>query len=379
MNAEHLIDILDFALKMDSVFELPAAIDSFVESFEALTVNPIDPELQKTFKGSLDGLKGLINGVDESLSSVRKSQLSEVNALSWFSDSLAEKIVRAIAENNVTPTVGLAEIKAIAANRMKFMASMSSTRNGLKTLGIWGYHLTPGVPELSVTIPRELFDNNLSGLVKELRQVSFISRTIAATAEEETAEFDLKSISTTEPVFWIQTSVAVATAFAATVTWALDTLQRVENLKQARAKVSNTGAFSEKEIEKIFGSKILQEIENAKKELRLEMLGAPNSGRHREIGNQFDLALSAMLSRFERGMKVEIHFTPKQIEIKKPADGESEEVVELETPIEQQELAAAAERISYLEVDSTPVLQITHLEEESDNGLPNAAPDTDED
>lgn len=362
MNAEKLKSILLLAERLDHRTGLPSQITSFLNTFDQLTGASTNPELQQSFRTELDDLKATFTDLEQSLSNNQKTQLQEIGALTWLSTSLSDKIIKAIAENSVTPTVALAEIKAIAANRASFMKSLKDTRNGLTKLGITYQNLTPGKPELSVTIPRDLFDNNLSGLIKELRQVNFITRTIAAVSGEEAAEFEIRSISTSDPVFWVETGVKIAAATAAVISWGLATLISIEKLKQARAETARTNAFTEKELNKIFGNKIEQEVEKAKKEIKQDLLGAPNSTRHREIGNQFDSALDALLSRLERAMKIEIHFEPEKIEIQKQSEDGEQTDVEYEISEEHRDLKAAIDNISYIEVDSSPVLHITHVE-----------------
>ncbi|MGE6698322.1 hypothetical protein ACQKH5_11565 [Hyphomonas sp. NPDC076900] len=362
MNAELLKDNLAFALDTEDDAGIGGKLDAFVEAFGNLTGNPTDPSLQTAFKASLTELRKAMFELEAELSNVDLGRLQSVRALDWMNVAFADKLQRTISENNMTPAVALSEIKATVEGRKKFFATLRGTNNGLKAIGIRGYGLVPGIPEISLLLPRDLFANQLSGLIKELRQISFIFRAIAAAVGQETEEIEIKSISTTDPQFFLSTTVQVAIAIASSITWGLNTLTQLEKLKQARAANKDTHAFSSEELDKIFLPKIQSIISEAIKELKEELLGKPQSNKHRELGAALENAATALLGRLERGVKVEIHFLPK----KEPVEnGEESGDPLMQVPKDQVKLLELAQQISYEDHETPPVLSITYAVEEA--------------
>lgn len=370
MNAELLKDNLSYTLDLEDSVGVTAQLDAFVAAFEQLTNTPTDPNLQSAFKTALTALREVMYALEKDLTNIDRGRLQSVKALDWMSIAFAEKLQRLIGENNMTPTVALSEIKATVESRRKFFNTLRSTNQGLRTIGIRGYGLTPGEPELSVLLPRQLFDNQLSGLIKELRQVSFIIRTIAAAVSDDSEEPEIRSISTTDPMFFLSTSVQVAIGVAATITWGLNTLIKMEELKQARAATKATEAFSIDELAKVFEPKFQAILSTAIKELKEEFLGKPNSGKHRSLGSTLENAAGALLSRLERGMKIEVLFLPKKEPV--GSGGDSGEA-EMKIPESHQKLVELAKEISYESQQSQPVLSIKYIDETNgENGESNA-------
>lgn len=366
MHVDALVDDLSFALKLDEDTGIAAALDKLIASFEALITNTGNADFQTNFKNDLSSFRSVVQDNFEDLTPLERDRLSEIDLINLFSTNLAERIQSIIAQNSMTPSVGINEIKVVAENRRKALQSVRNTRNGLKSLGFTGVKLVPGEPNIAFLLPRGIFDNHLSGLIKELRQVALMLRTLSEVAGESHPEIEVKTISTTDPVFTFGAAIKLASVVGAVITWGLHTLKQVEEIKQLRASSQGSALFTDQEVEKIFGPKIKSIVDKRVAEMIKELQTGKASVRDKELANGLEAVLRSVLSRLERGMQVQILFIAKEVE-RPVEDEEGNSTTEVFIPEEQLKLVELANKIEYDPSDTAPALAITFVDDSGDN------------
>src|SRR5690349_13341177 len=76
--------------------------------------------------------------------------------------------------NSITPAVLRDEIEKFRGERERYITSITELRDRLKFIGVEAYKLEPASAEIGLLLPRDLFNNELSGLVKELHTLNRI-------------------------------------------------------------------------------------------------------------------------------------------------------------------------------------------------------------
>jgi hypothetical protein len=178
-------------------------------------------------------------------------------------------------------------------------------------LGFKQSSLEPGTAEVGFLLPRSLFNNHLSDLIRELRDVQRIIRAFSEVATGSVEEVEVRDISTSDPQFFFGLSIATTAALGAAVTWALNTWHQVEKIRKARVEVKNIDVFSESEIDSLFDSKIKEKINIAVEKKVSELVpddGSP--GRAKEQKTDLKWALESILAHVERGVTIEVRFLP---------------------------------------------------------------------
>lgn len=237
--------------------------------------------------------------------------VSEINALKFFTSSLAKNIERSIVENGMTPAVVRDEILAMLQERAEFLHRVDAIAFGLEALGFDGENLQAGEAEIGFTIPRAMFHNNLEGLTKEL---GAIRRIISAFAElQGTSEtIEVHQISTSDPTFFFGLLPETIKSIGSAVTWAMETLKTLLEIRRLRndaAKVPKL--FTEPELKAAFDDKIELQIKAAVAAEVARLLPEPTvNPRVHEQRTDISLALESILQRVDHGMIVEIRMLP---------------------------------------------------------------------
>jgi hypothetical protein len=96
----------------------------------------------------------------------------------------------------------------------------------------------------------------------------------------------------------------------------------VEQIRKVRAETAQLPAFTENDVEKIFGTKIRETINKAVEEKVDELInnGKAKKARHGELKGQLKWALDSLLAKMERGLTIELRLAPPQVE--ETEDGE---------------------------------------------------------
>lgn len=191
----------------------------------------------------------------------------------------------------------------------------------LNRLGITVSKLEQGEAEIGFTIPRQLFEDNLDGLIGELRELRFIIRAFSEAVTGSVEPIVVRQISTTDPLFFFGISVSTIVAIGKAVHWVLDTWKKVEEIREVRERTRKLKFEGGKILLEMFDTNIKKTIDVAV-EARVKELAPPTDGkdgRARELETHLNHALHSLFARIERGMTVEIRFLPPSV----PSDSEA--------------------------------------------------------
>ncbi|HEY1382488.1 MAG TPA: hypothetical protein VGF43_02680, partial [Dongiaceae bacterium] len=211
--------------------------------------------------------------------------------------------------------------------RNAYLQNLRTANDTLGAIGIEAEQLEEGTAEIGFQIPRDLFHNNLEGLIKELTAIKRIIRAFSELTVRTPQPIEVRQISTSDPLFFFGLDPATIVTLGAAVTWALATWQKVENIRKTRAETQKIKSFTEEEIESFFGSKIKQTIAQEIEQRTTELVGGHDgkAGRKEEQRTYLRWALESVLARIERGMTVEIRFLPPPKPTEQVADSTDDE------------------------------------------------------
>ena len=353
MNTNILKELVDRIIRLDALFSVEEIFGAFVLSFENLISNPADATLQQEYKKKLGELRAAIRALAGRIESRLMDTIESIGGGRWFSPNLIVELDDIIRNNSVTTSIAVEEIREVAQQRSEYMKTLDSLTLSMKALGIDAYSVSLELPEIGFEIPRSIFDDKLNGFQKELRQLYVIVKTFQKLADEATDPIKVRTLSTTDPLILLGIGYLTLREIGRGVTWVLNTIDTVNNIKSAREQTANTG-ISEEDVDKFFAPRIDQAVAAAVKEKKIEILGAPNAKKHKELGAEIELALKMLLSRVERGMKVELRF------LVPPAAPEGDEEVDeyAELRLVAEELRVIQSEIKFKELQHVPVLSL---------------------
>lgn len=360
MNASRLLEIVNLLASTERKRKIQEALSNANSALSSLVSQPSQPSHQSEFAAALEKLRTLMNEVREGFQPAQVKLLEEIGAAQFFTNDLASKIAGWVAENVATPAVAQEKLSTLLSERETYLTEIRQLRENLVKVGIEVNGLEVGQAEIGFLLPRELFDNNLDHLIKELDVVKKIMRTFSEAATGSVEPIEVRQISTSDPLFFFGLAPETIALIGASITWALHTWKQAEEIRKIRAETEKIAAFKDDPIERLFEDKIKSQVEQALTAQTAEIMKEVKGDRARknEQKTQIKWALESIISRVERGMIVEIRLLPPPI----PKANEGEE--QPEPPPVFGDLNRIASQLVFPKMEGAPILQIPPSEPE---------------
>ncbi len=320
MNASRLKELTDLLMGVEGQFGVQDILVKISSDLEQMIGNPTHAAFQTNFSQNFDRFRTLWRQMTESFSPAQTKLLAEIGATGYFLDDVPSQIEDVIKNNNVTPAVIREKVESFRGSREQYLTTVSELGARLKAVGIEAYQLEAGSAELGLLLPREMFGNELGGLINELRALNRIIRAFSEMAIGHAEPVEVHQISTSDPVFFLGIAPETVALLAGAITWAISTWKAVEEIRKVRAETLKLKSFTPEEVDKIFSKKMENQIAIAVDEKVDELIKiSDEAGRHHEQRINLEWALQSILGRVERGMTVEVRFLPPP----QPNEGEA--------------------------------------------------------
>jgi len=314
MTANKLYAILKFVETLDSQLRLQTSLEGIRDNLESLVQSPAQPTYQSTLATSLKDFEQVREKLRDSITPSMAAAIAEMGGAEFFDPEIAEQIKTSISQNAMTPSVARDFVQDLAARRATFLQTVKSTLQGLGKLNIQQSQLEPGEADVSFMIPRDLFDNDVASLAKEM---IFISRLIQDVSEgvsgvQEKAK--LESLSSSIPTLSVEGSAAVLNVIAKIVNLFLDTWEKIKKIRKIRDDLIDVGA-TETAAEEM-NERVTTTIEEIVEEsTNLVLAGYKgDDGRKNELKSAVSTDVRRLFGQIERGLTVEFRAEPKQNE-----------------------------------------------------------------
>jgi len=286
--------------------------------------------------------------------SAQSKTLETIGAHKFFSKHLIETIQKAFNDNAMTPAVVQRLVNELSSQRQTYIQDLESITKNFAAIGIEADNLKAGEAEIGFKIPRELFHDELKGLIDELSVINMVIRAFSEATSGKTEAIKVRQISTSDPQFFFGLDPLTIVAIGTAVKWALSQWREIEEIRRVRAETRKLSSFSGEDIEAIFDNKIKQTIDKAIAEKADEIIGKNDgqAGRGPELRNHLAWALKSILARVERGMTVEIRF------LSPPEPQTSEGSAENKEAAAFTALQEIAPKLVFPPADPTPILSL---------------------
>ncbi len=195
----------------------------------------------------------------------------------------------------------------IQTERAAYIESLREVSTGLIALGIKADTLEEGHAEVGFELPRDLFHNELDGLIEELKVVRRVIRAVAEAATGSVDPIEFKTISTSSPEFVFDLAPQTFAMLGGAVTWALNSWKQIEEIRRIRADIRKAGLDKFPQLAEILDAEIAAKVSEAVSEKVTKIIGTDGmAGRKEEQRTDLTWALNALLQRVERGMVVRV-------------------------------------------------------------------------
>jgi hypothetical protein len=312
VTTSRLLEIIEQLLHAEGASQFQNLLSEVNSHLSTLANQPNQPQHQTNFAEALQRLRAAWLQMQGGFEPAQIKRFEEIQATPFFVEDIPSDIDRRVAENPATLAVVQQYVGDLLSRRQQFLATLGELRDRLERLGITASGLEPGEAEVGFTIPRQLFEDNLDGLIGELREVRFIIRAFSEAATGSVEPIVVKQISTTDPLFFFGMSVTTIVMIGKAVHWVLDTWKKVEEIREVRARTRKLNIEGDAAIVEMFDLSIKKTIDAAV-DAKVKELAPPTDGkdgRARELETHLNYALHSLFARIERGMTVEIRFLP---------------------------------------------------------------------
>lgn len=353
MNTDKLKELVDRIHEAESKIGTQGKLKQLAGALNNVVSQPQNPDHQNELAQKLRDFKV---GIEQFEHAFAPRDYLRVRALSpeAFDPEIPQRIEQAISENPMSPNIVSEMVKELQSSRNEVISKINELRTSMDYFDFGYASATPETAEVGFQIPRELFDNNLEGLIKELREIRMMIQYFSEATLGEYHPTTVGSISTTDPLIFLAMAEPIAKYFAGAVTWGIGVWFSVEKIRNIRAQTAQLQSFSPEEVEQIFDSKIKQEIE-AEVEKKVDEIiaeGKAPQARHGELKGQLTWALNSLLAKMERGLTIELRIAP-------PIETEDDEgEAETEGKAIRQELVEIQEELVFPAPSENPVLEI---------------------
>lgn len=308
MNANRLKSLLGQLLRAEKTYGIQASFEALGTALANLANQPQQPSYQITVSEAFKILDEHLRDFESDTDEATWERLKDIGADGYYRVQVVRDIEDEVARNAMTPAVVSAQVSGYAADRSLYIDSVRSVHKNLSMLGIEESSLEAGTAEIGFQLPRNLFKNELDGLISELRALKRIIRAFSELSTGAAEPINVRQISTSDPLFFFGLSPITIAAIGASITWALNTWKQAEEIRKVRREVAKLDQFTADEVSGIFDAKIREIIDTAVEERLTEILGSAKTGRKAEQRIDLDWALRSIFARIERGMRVEIEF-----------------------------------------------------------------------
>ncbi len=360
MNVERILELVDSIINTEKFTGFQGSLNELSTAMQQLSEQPHDVNRQKAVSDSLERLRSNLEQFEDRLSPPEKDFLDTIGSKKFFTNEIFGEINDSVSQNAMTPVTTRDLLQQLVVSRQEYLDNFDKLKKSLIFLNFHPYPLEKEEVEIGFELQRDIFGNSLQGFANELTNIDWIVKRVSKVVTGEAQHAELRQVSTTDPIIFIETYWPVAAAIAGSVTWALDTWERVDRIKKVRADAKEAGLKAddlkpfEAKIKDIIASAIKERIE----EIQQDVSKAIAKKYDGDEESWLKWALEKILYNVERGMRVELRFLPPEQVVE--TDEETGEEVEVEIDKKEierfEKLDLLKQRLKFPEISGKPML-----------------------
>jgi hypothetical protein len=195
--------------------------------------------------------------------------MEEIDVLSYYGNYALAEINSILTSSNYDIQKTIKELESFKEERDKIVLIIENTRLNLDALKIDPHYHKNTTFEVGILIPKELTDNKIVLLTKELNKWDKVLKTFRELAEGETEDTEISFVSNGSLQFFIDNSPQVAMCLAMVLERVAKLYKNIIEIREAREKLKTLGIspVESKFIEKQEKDQFNKEIEKISTDL----------------------------------------------------------------------------------------------------------------
>jgi hypothetical protein len=306
MTSEKLYGMLKFLDALDTKLNLQKSLEAIVAALNDLVDSPAQPTYQSELAKALAAFETAADKLGASITPSQHAAIREIGGQDFFDPTIADKVKTSIQTNAMTPSVAKDFVQELATKRAAFLATIRGARQNLEKLGIKESSVEVNSADIAFLIPRNIFDNQLGPLAKEL---TFISRLMQDFSEALTGNpqpVKVEQLSSSIPTVTLLAGVGVIGAIGNIINKFLDAWQKIEKIRRLRAELAEMGLkrTAIEELTEEINTTVDEVVEESTQFVLVNYGG--NENRKQELANAIRQDTRRLFGQIERGLTVEI-------------------------------------------------------------------------
>ena len=362
MRAERLLRLASDLTKDDKETQLGTKLRALQSAIQA-QINAPNATTQTQTAAARDAVYGAVeqsqfNSVTPSL----KRDLIELNLYDWTGARLKEQVEKALASGGLIAADALRDVTDIADAIAADVQSATQLVSALGRFNIEPEELEQGEFELSVTIPRKAFHNEVGPLGKELSSLNNIFGVFSEIASGSRENYKLNAISTTDPPVLLSALPGVAALIITSLDKLVSLYEKILTVRKLYNE-SKRQAIPETVLEGFrthIESAVTAGIEAYAKDVEAKYLKKTDAGRRNELEQELRRALRQIAERLDVGYDFDVR--GREPSEKKETDARRLEQIRNDLRVVE-ELRPKLQRF---EADDEPVLRLSSTETNSE-------------
>lgn len=350
MNVEKLNSLAYDIVEENKTLQYVPKFQNVINTLQNVITQPQQPQHQTNLSNQLTALKeALFKSLVNDLSPAWYQVLVELEVNDVLGDNLYQKIEKILSQNQITPAKAKQELDTYFSKLNTKMTGFKNIVTGLETLEIGYDELEEGECEIGVLIPRDYIKNDLGKLGEEIKELTFIFNNYSELITGKKESFQIRNLSTSDPLITVATITAIAAGIAKTVGWLIDNYKKLLEIKKLKAELKNQG-LSEENLQGISDHSngfMEKAIENIIVKISKEYNGSSDKNRKNELLNGVRISLNKIANRIDRGFNFEVRIEPIK----------SDETDKKETK-ETKEIQVASKNLQFMKLSGQPILKL---------------------
>ncbi len=328
MNVEKLNSLALSLVEENNNLHYVKLFSDVTKTLQNIVNQPNQPQHQTNLATQLKSLqKALSNSLVNDFSPAWYQVLVELEIDDIMGNKLSKKINEIIQKNQITPAQAHQDLVKIYQKLNTKITGFTNIINGLKILDFGFDELKDNECEIGILIPRKYIENDLGKFGNEIKELNFILNNYSELIIGKKESFQIRNLSTSEPLITVATITAIAAGIAKTIGWLIDNYKKLLEIKQLKQKLKEQGLSNEelKGIDKHSNDFMEKAIDDIVNKMAKEYSGNGDNARKNELLNGIRISLNKIANRIDKGFNFEVRI---QTDIDK-SKAEDKEIIDI--------------------------------------------------
>jgi len=306
MTSEKLYGMLKFLDMLDTKLNLQKSLEAVVAALTNLVSSPAHPQYQSDLATALSTFENAAGKLGTSITPSQYSAIKEIGGEEFFDPKIADGVKEAIQTNAMMPSVAKDFAEGLATKRSTFLSTVRGARQNLEKLGIKDSAVQPNAADIAFLIPRDIFDNQLGALAKELTFISRLMQHFSEALTGKAEHVEVEELSSSVPTVTLIAAAGVISVIGTVINKFLEAWEKIEKIRRLRGELTEIGmrGAAVEELTDQITTTVDEVVEESTEIVIVNYTG--DEGRKQELGNAIRQDARRLFGQIERGLTVEI-------------------------------------------------------------------------